>query len=266
MLRIERKRSLLLCLVGALALAVAVLIFTLPHAEATEDYISQTLERLGASGCTYLGESPTISEGKTLYLHYFDEASQTDYFFEGDNGYLHSVTHFSVLDAPSKATRLSDEERDAAVLSYVQSCIAPAQIGDLKITASYYDNMGSYSYTLTEFYQEQETGTVAYVSVTDRAEIIFCSIIYGEVFCTEPAPVIGETAAIEAAQVCTRELAAERSLNLTGEPTCTLKALGASRFYLVKINTVFADDEEQIITAIIQVDACSGEILQVAWS
>ncbi|MBO2527423.1 MAG: hypothetical protein CW335_04480 [Clostridiales bacterium] len=262
-----KKRLGFLTAAACIALTVAIAIPTtmLLRAGAREDAITAELERLGAGECTYVGEE-TMPDGKTTCRHYLDEETQTDYYFDTNSGLLNSVTCFSIVDAPAKADPLSDEERDAAVLAYVQHCIAPYQIGELKITSSYFNGRRTYSYTLTEYYQGQETGTVIYLSATDNAEIIFCTFKRGEIFDSEPAPTIGKAAAIEAAQTYAGELAAERGYVLTGDMTCTLKAFGASRYYLVEIGVISSDEYMYQRIIRIRVDASSGTLIGEEWT
>lgn len=249
----------------ALTVAIAIPATMLLRAGAREDAITAELTRLGAGACTYQGEE-TMPDGKTTCRHYLDEETQTDYYFDTNSGLLNSVTCFSIVDAPAKADPLSDEERDAAILAYVQHCIAPYQIGELKITSSYFNGMRTYSYTLTEYYQGQETGTVVFLSVTDNAEIIFSTFKRGEIFDSEPAPTIGKAAAIEAAQTYAGELAAERGYVLTGDMTCTLKAFGASRYYLVEIGVISSDEYMYQRIIRIRVDASSGTVIGEEWT
>lgn len=249
----------------ALTVAIAIPATMLLRAGAREDAITAELERLGAGECTYQGEE-TMPDGKTTCRHYLDEETQTDYYFDTNSGLLNSVTCFSIVDAPAKADPLSDEERDAAVLAYVQHCIAPYQIGELKITSSYFNGRRTYSYTLTEYYQGQETGTVVFLSVTDNAEIIFSTFKRGEIFDSEPAPTIGKAAAIEAAQTYAGELAAEQRYALTGSLTSTLKARGASRYYYVEIAAFATFDERYDRIYMVSVDAVSGEVIDAVWT
>ena len=262
-----KKRLGFLTAAACIALTVAIAIPTtmLLRAGAGEDAITAELERLGAGECTYVGEE-TMPDGKTTCRHYLDEETQTDYYFDTNSWLLNSVTCFSIVDAPAKADPLSDEERDAAVLAYVQHCIAPYQIGELKITSSYFNGRRTYSYTLTEYYQGQETGTQVTLCATGQAKIVFSFFVRGEVFDSEPAPTVAENIAIEAARTYAAELAAEQRYALTGSLTSTLKARGATRYYYVEIDAFATFDERYDRIYMVSVDAVSGEVIDAVWT
>lgn len=288
----RRRANWLMWVAAAACLCVILAAVFKPRQEVSaltvDEVIEKTFDSLGVTDALFVDmEYPDLSEHTEEDLAYiaeinpsffetcriyYSQSEQLYYYFFDTTGKLDKITYWGELEKhPERepnATHLSIDQVQEMALEYAKKCFGSHLIGELVVTRQHDSNL-DYNYTITEYYQGQETGTDAVIFCTYDGRVSMAFFNHGKIYCrngdgeivlASDQPFIEEQAAIDTAMALTEEKATERGNKvLTDSVTVELQASGDQHYYKVSIDTLCEHD--YIMTYFVRVDVYSGEIL-----
>lgn len=265
------KRRVTLAL--AALIVVCVIVTAIPVLQAAtatpQDRTDKVLRNLRLEDAIDLGEYTSPLQSVGLCHAYTDESGDMTLCFDLETGRLVRLENLAALEEGDREPVFdSEEEKRECALEWAEDTLADARFGELVLT-----NVGTYSYVFSEYYDGIPTGTAVDVTFLDNGELLSVSLFYGDLFERDAFgryslrrgdDLIGEDAAIAAAEKAFAECADARGYTYTQKPTVELTVYRKQLCYKVTIVTDRIADWARDFT--IWVDAYDAEILSIAYT
>lgn len=265
------KRRVTLAL--AALIVVCVIVTAIPMLQAAtatpQDRTNKVLRNLKLEDAIDLGEytSPIQSVGECHA--YTDESGDMTLCFDLETGRLVQLENLAALEEGDREPVFdSEEEKRECALKWAEDTLADARFGELVLT-----NVGTYSYVFSEYYDGIPTGTSAMVSFMENGELLGVSLFYGDLFerdvfgrysLRRGDDLIGEDAAVAAAEKALAEFAEAQGYTYTQKPTVELTVYRNQLCY--KVTIVTDRTSERARDFYIHVDAYDAANLEIGYT